>query len=577
VLASLAELLSYKLAKSARVYIRQIYDKAVATGARNLKEKLLTEFRTEVSVLEEEMPVEDEDIHKEYLRFLVKAVEYYATVLANLMDIDTVRQERKDLISRLEVSYRSLLDDNLSKSHDYCKQVYLEAFSEVRALKHMSPEQMNVLLKEAVDTYTGESKGPCADRTFVDNFDFLKGVCLDVIQASEEAHAEALLDVTRQLNQVKLQLKEAKDICATRENELENVHEERTSILESQGSLKDVTESLRAAVRDAEKEAAEASRQAAAYKLELEHVRGEVELMKKSGKDIYEVKAAEYEQKLKQLRIQLQSQQTESQATIDRLVKEAASKDKQLDTFKSKADGGNFNPEASLLANLQDYLDEILANFAVDYTARAKSVTLMEQMTRAQADLDNSTVSEAAGWLKTKVELQLQIIKLKNELESQQETYSRTLDRTNAELAEALASVSHDIERRTKRIVDLEERIIVSAIQNYERANEQLYTTHNNLTKQIDSQYEVVDSYRKTIESQRQDIDDKNMNINTLKYEIVARDDDIDCLLELLGASLDIKTRKIKASLKPQMSRVHTPKVKTRCEQILASFGLQFT
>jgi hypothetical protein len=148
----LAELLSYKLAKAARVYIRQIFDKAVVTGARNLKEKLLTEFRTEVSVLEEEMPVEDEEIQKESLLFLVKAVETYATVLANLMDVDSVRQERKDLITRLEVSYRSLLDDNLSKSQDYCKQLYLDVFSEVRDLKHMSPEQMNVLLKEAVDS-----------------------------------------------------------------------------------------------------------------------------------------------------------------------------------------------------------------------------------------------------------------------------------------------------------------------------------------------------------------------------------------------------------------------------------------
>lgn len=579
ILLSLTQHYSYKLTKSSRIYVHQAFEKSVASGARNLKEKLISSYRSQVLTFEEDMPAEAEEIYREYSRFLAKATDEYVTLLANLMDIQSVKEERKDLQIRLDLIHRDLLEDNLKSSMNYCKETYLRSFSEFRDehAEHVSLERLNLMLKSSIDTYIRNSRGPCADQTFIENVDFLMNFCLKVMQHAEERSEDACQTLRRQLNQIQLQLKEANEACLSKVNELESAHTERSSILTSQDSLKDEVDELKAALGLAEKTAADSVKVAADLKQELEYSRAEVELVNKSAKEFYDTYTVQLEQKVKQLEQQIQATLNEAQANADKFQKELASKDKQLSLFKAKAADEHYDSEASLLSSLQDYLDEILASFAVDYSARARSVTLMEQLTQLQDSLDNASVEQSTATLRSTEDLQLKVVKLKDEIQSQQDNYSRTLDRTNTELAEALSSVSRDIDRRSKRIVDLEERVIVRAKQNYERANEQLYTTHANLTNQIESQYEVVDSYKQKIEAQMQQIDELNLQINSLKYEIVGKEDDADSLLELLGASLDIKTRKLKATLKPHLSRVHTVKIRQKCEHILGSFGLTFS
>jgi hypothetical protein len=571
VLANMLSLFAGKLNKKKAPFISNVFTLAVATEARRNKEQMLISFFEEMSAVERKLPIDEEDLVNKHAEKSARFMGTFDKRLESMLIKTEVQEERRNLQIRMEDYLRDLKHSNYNRSLERCKTTFHKLLDGVLSAKHESPTELERKLLDSIEEYQRSAIGPCSELVLSDNINVIVTFCTQTLRQADIDKCTEVDALKAEVFKLTMQLETSKESERALQQLVKETGERATKTLEAKDQqLTQLTSVINARVHSAEGKARELNREIASLKIELEQANKEKLLLAETQSEIHEKRIEEAEERYSKtigLNARLNQQLEELRREFERVmsdkntaINELTRKIKQLESHTESTP----RQDAVIVMSVKDYLEGIQSNFTNDQMSRKKAIHYMEQLAIVQAELNKTRLAEQSQRLKLSEDYELRQTSLRSQLEAS-ERHCAKLEQLSTSLQEALNKRKAEPEAPSRTDEAGEKS-----------QSEDSPLKQSLLENHLEIQNEMIETQRQTIESLRGEVDEKVELISTLKFDVVAKEDDNDMLLQVIHGTLEF-TKKLRPSLKNVFSAMHNPELKSKVEQLLTKHRVPFT
>ena len=553
VVCNMAQDFIHRFQKGAPLILIRAFERAVAAEARRHKEKLLISYLDHISRLEKDLPTDEEKLFIEYQTTTKNLLSEFDRLLLPVANQTEVMEERNSLVERMESMFQEIREANSNASLEDGKVVFREVFEGLK--NETFPEGEDGLpniteferrWRNAIQTYQDRSRGPSREYVFQSEFPF-------IVTWAGGAVREMVLSFSRrkeELEQAVETLTKHRDEARAGESRLKQVLSDSNKAFEKQLEQKDqlivdLQASVNTRILQAENKAREQGREIQTLKVELEQAKKERELMLEKERDMFEKRLGDLENKLHKAQNEnsrLEQALDDAREEQDKLL---AEKNEAINQLARQLKVLELQPEStprqdsSLLRTMKQYLEDIMTHFENEQTARNKNITLLDQISRLQSELNQVRLKDHEAKMELIEEYEHKLRDLRLERETAERQAAASLSKLQEELNALQETLRQEAEKRTKQNMELETKL-----KRLEEDRTQRNEEFRRREQQLDDQYSVLSQQVKTIEGLRSEIDDKDMTIAKLMTGNETEKDDNDLLMQMLGLVLEYHQKK---------------------------------
>mmetsp|Transcript_29231 Transcript_29231/g.52227 ORF Transcript_29231/g.52227 Transcript_29231/m.52227 type:complete len:580 (-) Transcript_29231:1182-2921(-) len=571
-----------KINKKKTPNLTSLISLAIATDARRCKEQMLLTFFEEMTVLERKLPMDDEDLTNLHDEKSTRFLGMFDKCLEFVLLKPEVQEERKNLQQRIDDYLKDLKISNYNQSLEFCRSTFHRLFDSLMASTVLTHTEVEKKLMDAIEEYHNTAMGPCADLVMADNITVIATFCLQTLKQADIDSQTQIEDLKAEVSRLTSALNNCYDAEKILHELIAEVTEKSTrSVVEKDEQLAALTASIEARVQTAEAKLRDIKRENQSIQIELEQAKKEKELLAETQTEIHEKHLEEVEQRYAKTlanNSKLNKQMEELRRDFDHAlddknttINELNRKIKQLECHTESSP----RQDAIIVMQIKDYLEGIRSNFTNDQLSRKKAVHYMEQLSLVQNELNKIRLDEQSQRLRLSEDYETNKSSLRSQLEASTKhcvrleqlcnSLQEALNRKKAEPTSPLKveMPAESAEEKVERLVEPAESEI------------DMDTKISLLENHLEIQLELSESQRNTIEQLRIELDEKFELLNTLKYDVVAKEDDNDMLLQALNNILEY-SKKLRPTLKNVFSAMHNPDLKAKVEAILTRHKIPF-
>jgi hypothetical protein len=572
VLGNLLSLITDKLNKKRTLSVCRMFSSALGSEARRIKEQLLMSYFEDLTEVERKFPTDDEEITTAHTEKQASVLSSYDLLLGPMQTRPEVQEERKNMTLRMEDFLRDLKESNFNKSLDQSKQTFQRLFDSLLSTDPADAGKIEHALLQCIEDYHSEASGPCVNLVLVDNLSVIVNYCLQALRKAEVDHclvADALKAENASLRNQVDAFKEAE--AALQELVRTTVDKASKQVQAKDLQIAELTAAINARVNTSENKLRDFSRELQTLQADLDQARREKQLLADTQSEILKKRLEEAETRTlkatsqsSRLAGQLEELRLEHSQIISEktsVINELSRKIKQLESQTEASP----RQDTFILMAVKDYFEGMQSCFASEQTAHKKAKHCMEQLAEVQAELNRTRLAEQSQRFKLTEEFEAK----QGELKSQLQSCSKQI----AEL-EKVCQLQGSKLAMLKAVEPPQGEVPEVEVQTAEGKDEDF--AHDLLENHLEIQFELIDTQRQSIEALRQEVDSKLELISKLKYDVVAKEDDNDMLLQVVNATLEF-TKKMRPSLKNVFGAMHNPELKAKVEQLLTKHRVPFT
>jgi DNA repair exonuclease SbcCD ATPase subunit len=433
---------------------------------------------------------------------------------------------------------------------------------------------MNEALLQCIEDYQNEAAGPCVNLVLVDNLSVIVNYCLQALRKAEVDHCLVSDALKAENASLRSQVNAFKETEASLQELVRATVDKASKQVQAKDlQLAELTAAINARANASETKLRDFSRELQTLQADLDQARREKQLLADTQSEILAKRLEEAEtrtlkassqssrlaEQLEELRLehsQLMSEKTSAIHELSRKIKQLESQTEaspRQDTF--------------ILMAIKDYFEGMQSCFASEQTAHKKAMHCMEQLAEVQAELNRTRLAEQSQRFKLTEEFEAKQRVLKSQLQSHSNQIAE-LEKVCQLQGSKLAML------KTVAPPPPQEDAPEAEVQAAEGKDDNF--AHDLLENHLEIQFELIDTQRQSIEALRQEIDSQLELISKLKYDVVAKEDDNDMLLQVVNATLEF-TKKMRPSLKNVFGAMHNPELKAKVEQLLTKHRVPFT
>lgn len=584
ILCNMAQAYAHRFHKSAPAVIFGAFERAVAAEARRIKEKLFIRYIDKMSLIESELPCEDEHLLKEHQSIQKELIKEFDLNMINVFEQEEVQDERSSLLDRTEGYFEDLKGSNMKASETKCREIFKNIFEPLRAdgLKYLEDGTANISELEqkfilAIQNYQNQSSGPMIESVFAEEIAFLVpymcSLLRDVHSYFETSHEDLEREIktlTRNLSDAKLNEKRMKDVIDENAKNFGKEMELRDK------QIAEIQAGVNNRIYIAENKVKVQLREIQGLKLELEQSQKEREMMIEAEREIFAKRNSDLESKLYKLQSDNNKYEKLLDELRDELEKTIAEKNEQINDLSRRIklmethESPSPRQDASILRSFKEYLEDIYNKLTKEQNANAKYLSQLERVAALQNELNQLRLREQETKNILIDEYEEKVRELKSERDKINKKFTELLEKSKDDQRPTADSFTCDIEKYTK--INTEREIEIK------RLMEEKLELSSELAKreqQLSDQQEVIDAHKKTLEQSQFEIDERDNLINRLKIENVEERDDNDILINLMGATLEMQQRKRHVQT-IRLSRIQNQENRIKVAKIFKKYGVPY-
>lgn len=556
--------------------------KLIATEARKYKEALIIRYLEKMSSLEQNLPVDNDQISHDHHEFLLVAIEDYSKYFGPFGDQEFVLIEKQDLVSRLEIHLAEIKETNFQKSYEHCKKLWETLYEDLRhATLEKSENGFNVQNLELkwlhlCHAYKAQAKGPASDTVFIEEFVSIIPFMTNMLRSAEHDFCEMMqkLDVLN-ITIEKLNSEKRNEEEGYKEKLEESKKYYEDLLLSRDGLIQDLNLNKSTQIANLEARVKSLQREVVSLKYDLEQSRYEKDSILKNEKQHNARLLSEHEYKINSLKLEnekflsmIHELREEKEALIQQ--KNESLRDatvnfaERTSEFERKAEYMNFMQELKYL------IEDVINRYDTEITKNYESVAQIANLTAAQKQINEIKVMYEAEM---------------NQLREayQQEIYKESLKiaENEAELAQKKVLIEQERDIKTNyyeaQVSKLNDDI--SDIKSKLKVQNEKVDSYKAMLEESDQQmqalYEVMEIHRKQIESYSNTLTETNFKLEDHKLKLALLTDDNLKLIEFMGALLNY-SKKNSQQLRVSFSRIVDSRHKEAISKLLSAKGIKW-
>jgi len=575
VICNMAQDFLHRFQKSASLLLLRAFERAVAAEARRHKEKLIVSFLDQITKLEQSLPTEEEKLLLEYQSTAKGILLEFDRILLPVANQVEVLEERSSLEERMEVLFQELREANANSSQEHCRDLFSTLISPLKTAQLPNEELPDLERKwrSALDQYNTRAKGPNRDSVLSAEVPDIVACLTSLVHTLVLSYTDSREDMEGSITSLTKSIQEARGEEVRLKQSLNDTVKGYEKQLEQKEQLiSDLQGSVSSRIVQAENKSRDQAREIQTLRVELEQARKERELMLEKEKALAEKRVQDLEAKLHRA---LQENERLEQALDtgreehDQLLSE---KNEAISQLSRQLRVLELHPEASprqdssLLRTLRQYLEDILSHFDSEQSARNKNISLLDQISRLQSELNQVRLKDQEAKMELIEEYEHKLRELRLEREACDRQYAAAISQRLEELNSTQESVRQETERKNKLISELESRLRRLEEEKLLRVEE-----FQEREQQLEDQYSVLSQHTKAIEALRSQMDDKDMAFARLRTDHEAEKDDNDILIHTLALLLEYCHRRRSAV---PISHIHNEDNKAKLLALLSRFNV---